>query len=111
MPKDPELPSFPSIDGPEDIDKIITYFRELFGREITEGERKYLNGIRKILELNRPIPEYQSEPRHPEIRRHEPTQEWYCIKCGRRSDHTRADDAWGEINAFPCEPPITGENP
>jgi len=100
-------PDFPSIDKAEDIDKVIMYFKELFGREITEAERNYLNAIRKKLE---PSPECQPDPRHPQIRWHEHTQEWYCIKCGRRSDHIREDDAWREINAFACEPPTPGEN-
>jgi len=105
LPKEPDVPS---IDRAEDIDKVIMYFKELFGREITDEELNYLNGIRKKLELSRP--EHQPDPRHPEIRWNENAQEWYCIKCGRRSDHIREDDAWKEINAFACEPPTLGEN-
>ena len=99
----------PSIDRTEDMDKISTYFKELFGRDITEDTRKYFDGIRKEL-YSRQHPEYQPAPRHPEIRWHEHTQEWYCIKCGRTSDHTKQDDAWIEINAFGCEPPTPDEN-
>ena len=101
--------SFPPIETPEDIDKIITYFKELFGRDITAGERNYLKNIRKKLELKHTHASDQTPSPHPEIKWHDQTQEWHCIKCGRTSDHIREDDAWVEINTFACAPPTAPE--
>lgn len=111
MPASNKPDSFPPLDRPEDVDKVIKYFKEFFGREITPGERSYLNELRKKLELIQPAPEYRPKLTHPEIRWNEHVQEWHCVKCGRRSDHIREADAWQEINAFACIPatPLEGE--
>ena len=42
---------------------------------------------------------------HVAIRWHPELKEWYCIKCGRTSDHEIEDNAWIEINGFECSPP------
>lgn len=41
---------------------------------------------------------------HPEINWNNQTEEWFCVKCGRTSDHVRAEDAWQELEAFDCAP-------
>jgi hypothetical protein len=101
---------FPPIERPEDIDKVIMYFTELFGREITPGERNYLTEVRKKLELRQSSTEYQPNVRHPEIKWNEHSQEWSCTKCARKSDHVRNNDAWNEINAASCEPPAPAKD-
>ena len=38
-----------------------------------------------------------------EIRWNPELQEWFCARCGRRSDHRIKGDAETEIGIFPCE--------
>ena len=33
------------------------------------------------------------------------TEEWYCAKCGRTSDHIKKEDALMELEQFECELP------
>ena len=33
------------------------------------------------------------------------TQEWFCLKCGRASDHAAEEDARTELEQFECELP------
>ena len=33
------------------------------------------------------------------------TQEWFCTKCGRTSDHIRVQDAHAELDQYDCEVP------
>ena len=76
-----------------DVDRLIKEFRELFGRKATTDELSSLMYVREKL------------ARHPELKWREQTQEWYCVKCGRTSDHVMETDAWKEIEVFDCAPP------
>ena len=40
--------------------------------------------------------------RHPEIRWSPVTKEWFCLKCGRASDHVTKLDAEAELSQFDC---------
>ena len=42
---------------------------------------------------------------HVAIRWQPDLKEWYCIKCGRTSEHAIEHDAWIQINGFDCSPP------
>jgi len=42
--------------------------------------------------------------KHGEIRWNPATQEWFCVRCGRTSDHTAKQDGEGEIEQFDCVP-------
>jgi hypothetical protein len=50
---------------------------------------------------------------HPELKWHEVTEEWYCMRCGRTSNQAHLADAWVELQGFDCEPPTprTGDLP
>lgn len=37
-------------------------------------------------------------------------QEWYCVKCGRTSDHGDLEDAKIEVDLFSCELPTVQTN-
>jgi len=39
---------------------------------------------------------------HRELRWNPATREWFCIKCGRTSDHTTKEDAERELSNFEC---------
>ncbi|HEX3351484.1 MAG: hypothetical protein ACRD3H_18460 [Terriglobales bacterium] len=43
--------------------------------------------------------------KHENIRWNPATQEWYCTKCGRTSDHTNELDAHSELEQFECSIP------
>jgi hypothetical protein len=38
-------------------------------------------------------------------------QQWFCILCGRTSDHHSARDARTELEQFACEPPAPRSHP
>ncbi len=40
--------------------------------------------------------------RHEEIRWNPALEEWFCIRCGRTSDHVSEEPARKEIDAFEC---------
>jgi hypothetical protein len=43
--------------------------------------------------------------KHQFIRWNEELAQWFCIKCGRTSDHVKAPDAREELEQFKCELP------
>jgi hypothetical protein len=43
--------------------------------------------------------------KHLEIRWNPELQEWFCVRCGRTSDHLVREDAQTEMELFECEPP------
>jgi hypothetical protein len=43
--------------------------------------------------------------KHQEIRWNPHTQEWFCIVCGRTSDHVNEADARTELEMYECEQP------
>jgi hypothetical protein len=45
--------------------------------------------------------------KHPEIRWNPELEEWFCVRCGRTSDHVVQDDAQVEMELFECEVPST----
>ncbi len=45
--------------------------------------------------------------KHQHINWNPATQEWFCIKCGRTSDHTREKDARFELEQYECHIPWT----
>jgi hypothetical protein len=45
--------------------------------------------------------------KHPEIRWNPELEEWFCVKCGRTSDHVGRDDAQVEMEFFERQLPST----
>jgi len=45
--------------------------------------------------------------KHLDIRWNPELQEWFCVKCGRTSDHIVRQDALVEMELFDCELPTT----
>jgi hypothetical protein len=45
--------------------------------------------------------------KHLGIRWNPDLQEWFCVRCGRTSDHVVREDAQVEMEAFECEIPTT----
>jgi len=45
--------------------------------------------------------------KHPELRWNPSLQEWFCVKCGRTSDHIDQEDAKTGLESFECEFPTT----
>lgn len=43
--------------------------------------------------------------KHEKISWNPATQEWFCTKCGRTSDHSSQNDAYFEIEQFECHIP------
>jgi hypothetical protein len=43
--------------------------------------------------------------KHLEIRWNPECQEWFCVSCGRTSDHLIREDAQAEMEWFDCELP------
>jgi hypothetical protein len=39
---------------------------------------------------------------HKELRWNAQTQEWFCVLCGRTSDHTAEEDARVELKYYEC---------
>jgi hypothetical protein len=46
-----------------------------------------------------------------EIRWSPELEEWFCVTCGRVSDHLVRQDAQGEMDLFECELPFNASNP
>src|ERR1700687_1661525 len=46
--------------------------------------------------------------KHLVIRWNPATQEWFCIKCGRTSDHISEEDAHVELDQHDCQLPSQG---
>jgi hypothetical protein len=53
------------------------------------------------------LAEHNLAMKHLEIRWNPDLQEWFCVRCGRTSDHIVHDDAQIEMSLFECEPPAT----
>ena len=51
--------------------------------------------------------------KHKDVRWNKEIQEWFCVKCGRTSDHTAKDDALTELEQYECELPTpdSGKSP
>jgi hypothetical protein len=49
--------------------------------------------------------------KHAEIRWNPELEEWFCVRCGRTSDHVVHEDAQAEMEFFECVPPTLQENP
>jgi hypothetical protein len=49
--------------------------------------------------------------KHTDIRWNRETEEWYCAKCGRTSDHLKKEDALVELEQFECELPTATRAP
>jgi hypothetical protein len=52
--------------------------------------------------------------KHRNIRWNPELQEWFCVRCGRTSDHAMLDDAQVEKAQFECDLPTrekTKQNP
>jgi hypothetical protein len=45
--------------------------------------------------------------KHPELRWNPALEEWFCVKCGRTSDHINQEDAKTELEFFECKLPTT----
>jgi hypothetical protein len=45
--------------------------------------------------------------KHRNIRWNPELQEWFCVRCGRTSDHAMLDDAQVEMEQFECDFPTT----
>jgi hypothetical protein len=45
--------------------------------------------------------------KHRNIRWNTELQEWFCVRCGRTSDHAMLDDAQVEMEQFECDFPTT----
>jgi len=43
--------------------------------------------------------------KHGELRWNPATLEWYCVRCGRTSDHLAIQAAKIELSQFDCTPP------
>jgi hypothetical protein len=43
--------------------------------------------------------------KHKDIRWNPHTQEWFCLACGRTSDHTKEPDAHVELEQYECNVP------
>jgi hypothetical protein len=41
-----------------------------------------------------------------ELRWNPELQEWFCVRCGRTSDHIVCEDAQAEMELFECELPV-----
>ena len=48
--------------------------------------------------------------KHAELRWNPATLEWYCVRCGRTSDHITVQDAEVELNQFDCTLPQPEDN-
>lgn len=48
--------------------------------------------------------------KHPELRWNPALQEWFCVKCGRTSDHSDYENAKIELEFFECELPTKRTN-
>jgi hypothetical protein len=46
--------------------------------------------------------------KHKEIRWNPHTQEWFCVVCGRTSDHVNEADARTELEMYECQLPSKG---
>jgi hypothetical protein len=46
-----------------------------------------------------------SQMKHLSLKWNPATQEWFCVKCGRTSDHSNVQDAQAELDQFDCEVP------
>jgi len=44
--------------------------------------------------------------KHADIRWNPELQEWFCVKCGRTSDHILKRDAEVELELFECRLPV-----
>lgn len=44
--------------------------------------------------------------KHQEIQWNAELQEWFCVRCGRTSDHSAREDAQAEMEWFECELPV-----
>ena len=44
--------------------------------------------------------------KHSNLRWNPATREWFCLKCGRTSEHAAEKDAATELSAFSCELPV-----
>jgi hypothetical protein len=47
--------------------------------------------------------------KHSEIRWNPEFQEWFCVSCGRTSDHVVYEDAQAELALFECELPAASD--
>jgi hypothetical protein len=70
--------------------------RDLLGEQITRGHPAHI----AIIAFNEPVPR---ATQHREVSWNPATQEWFCMRCGRTSDHTFEDDARQELENFKCE--------
>jgi hypothetical protein len=43
--------------------------------------------------------------KHADIQWNPELEEWFCLKCGRTSDHVMREDAVAEMEWFECELP------
>ena len=43
--------------------------------------------------------------KHEQISWNPATQEWFCLKCGRTSDHVGEQDAHTELDLYDCDIP------
>jgi hypothetical protein len=69
--------------------------------------QQHLVSITQPGEISLPLAQ-ESMKRH-EIKQDAATQEWFCIKCLRRSDHMTQQDAERELSQFECIPPVHSE--
>jgi hypothetical protein len=47
---------------------------------------------------------------HKEIKWNPHTEEWFCVVCGRTSDHSTEEDARVELEYFECHPSTPERN-
>jgi pSer/pThr/pTyr-binding forkhead associated (FHA) protein len=68
--------------------------------------REFLSQISGI-QLSRTAPIWKDyELRHPNLRWNPAIQEWFCVECGRTSDHLILEDARWELNQRDCSVPV-----
>jgi hypothetical protein len=49
--------------------------------------------------------------KHGELRWNPELEHWFCVRCGRSSDHLTIEDARKEMDAFACELPSRSVEP
>jgi len=65
-----------------------------------------------VLKKDRPLAGFRGirapfTVKHSEIRWNPELEEWFCVRCGRTSDHAVREDAQAEMDVFECVLPST----
>src|SRR5437660_4069866 len=88
----------------------FTLYRHVFATVLPE---QYDSPLRYCAEKGQTacsFPWYKCAPftvKHSEIRWNPELEEWFCVRCGRTSDHAVREDAQVEMEVFECVLPST----